>query len=129
MSADPAGAIVDRLFDALARGDVAAALACCTPQARIWHSFDRIAQDRDAAKAGWEAFIAGFPERAFTDVRRSAIPGGFVQQHTMAVKTAAGARIAWPVCLVVEVEGGLIARIEEYMDRAGRYPAGDAAQA
>jgi len=123
MSADPTGAVIDRLFAALSRGDVPAAAACCTPDARIWHSFDRIAQDMGEAKAGWEAFIAGFPARAFVDVRRSAIPGGFVQQHTMVVKTAAGANIAWPVCLVAKVKDGLIARIEEYMDRAGSYPA------
>ena len=127
MSADPAGAVVDRLFEALRRGDVPAALACCTPDARIWHSFDRVAQDMDEARAGWEAFIAGFPERSFVDVRRSSIPGGFVQQHLMVVVTGQGARIAWPVCIVVTLQGGLIARLEEYMDRAGSYPVSETA--
>lgn len=123
--ADQSGAIIDTLFGALGSGDLDTALACLGPNATVWHSFDGISMDREAARAGWQDLVAGFPERAFVDVRRQAIPGGFVQQHMMAARTPAGNLIAWPVCVIVRVENGLISRIEEYIDRAGRFAVDD----
>ena len=119
------GAIVDRLFGALASGDLDAALACLTPDARVWHSFDGIAQDRTEALAGWQALVANFPERAFVDVRRHAISGGFVQQQLLVCRTASGQTMAWPVCVVIRLEDGLIARVDEYIDRAGKFAVED----
>ena len=126
---DQDGAIVDRLFGALADGDLDAALACLSPDARVWHSFDGIAQDRAGIVEGWQGLIGNFPERAFVDVRRRAIAGGFVQQHLMAARSAAGAMIAWPICVVVQVEGGLIRRVDKYIDRAGRFAVASIADA
>jgi ketosteroid isomerase-like protein len=116
-----AGTVIDELFAALSRGDIAAARACCTEDARIWHSFDRIAHDRDQAAQGWAQFVAAFPERKFVDARRSSTERGFVQQHLMVGQTPDGSRLAWPVCVVVEVRGGRISRLEEYIDRAGSF--------
>lgn len=112
---------VDRFYDALAVGDVPSARACFTPNAQIWHSFDAITQDVDAAAAGWSAMIAGTTERGTHDIRRHVTADGFVQQHVYAVRAAAGQRTAWPVCLVLRIEGGLIARLDEYIDRAGSF--------
>ena len=57
---------------ALARGDVAAARACCTPDMIVWHSFDRIELTLDETVQGWNDLVAAFPERGFADVRRAA---------------------------------------------------------
>jgi hypothetical protein len=119
------GEIIDRMYGELARGNLEEALACLTPDARIWHCFDGIAQDRPAILAGWQALLAGFPEFAFVDVRRHAITGGFVQQQMMTARTASGDLISWAICLVVRLENGLIARVEEYIDRAGRFSVAD----
>jgi ketosteroid isomerase-like protein len=119
------GTVVDALFGALGRGDLAAAERCLTADARVWHSFDQVAQDRKTAVAGWQAFVDMFAERVFVDVRRQATPGGFVQQHLMVVR-AGEHRMAWPGCVVLRIEGGLIARLDEYMDRAGSFaPTGE----
>jgi ketosteroid isomerase-like protein len=115
------GEVIDRLFAALAQGDLAAAAACCTPDVRVWHSFDGVAHDLAGIMAEWQGLVAGFPERAFVDVRRQPTPQGFVQQHVMLVRTASGVRKAWPLCIVVRIADGLIARLDEYIDRAGTF--------
>lgn len=121
------GAVIDRMFAALSAGDLAEAAACFTPDARIWHSFDCIAHDLGGIMAEWAGLVVGFPQRDFVDVRRQPTPGGFVQQHVMTGITASGARKAWPVCIVVRIENGRIARLDEYIDRAGAFepPAGE----
>jgi acetyl esterase len=118
---DDDGAVLDRFYGALSTGDLEAALDCLTPDARIWHCFDGIAQDRDESLAAWQALIAAFPERAFVDAKRHAIEGGYVQQHVMKGRRTSGDWIAWPICLVVKVRGDRIARIDEYIDRAGAF--------
>lgn len=114
---------IDRLYDALTRGDVAAARACFVPHARVWHSYDGLAVDLDASVAGWQGLVAHFPERSFEDVRDEAIEGGLLRRHVMVGRRSdgarAGERLAWPICLVVRLEDGLISRIDEYIDRAG----------
>jgi len=119
------GTVIDRFYAGLASGDLDAALACTTPDMRTWHCFDGIVQDREQCLVGWRSMVENLPERAFVDVRRHAIPGGFVQQHMMAAKTSAGTIMAWPVCMLIWLENGLIARIDEYIDRAGRFTMAD----
>ena len=120
-----AGEIIDRMYAALANRDLDAAMACLAPDARVWHCFDGIAQDRAAILAGWTALLAGFPEFAYVDVRRQATVDGFVQQQMMTGRTASGTLVAWAICLVVRLENGLVARVEEYIDRAGRFSVAD----
>jgi ketosteroid isomerase-like protein len=115
------GAVIDRMFGALARGDVHDALDCLAQDALVWHSFDRIACDKAEMQKQWQALVDDFPERAFVDVRRQPIAGGFVQQFVMAVTTGSGARMAWPICSLIRIDQGLIVRIDEYIDRAGPF--------
>lgn len=121
MTTNDDGAVIDRMFAALARGDLEAARDCYTPDARMWHSFDGIAHDLEGIRPQWQALVDNFAERDVVDVRRQPTPNGFVQQHVMVVRTLSGARKAWPVCIVVRIEGGRIARFDEYIDRAGSF--------
>jgi ketosteroid isomerase-like protein len=113
------GEAIDRLFDALARGDIEGIRASLAPHARVWHSFDCIAHDREAAVASLAQTVAAFAERRVEDVRRQPSTRGFVQQHLFVVRSADGSRKAWPVCIVVEIADGVITRLDEYIDRAG----------
>lgn len=113
-------AVIDRFTDALVAGDVEAARACCTDDVVIWHNFDGVAQDFETAAKGWQGLFTHFSDRAFTDIRRATIPGGFMQQHLMAATSSAGDRIGWAIAIVVALRDGKIARFEEYMDRAGK---------
>lgn len=121
------GAVIDRFYEGLATGDLDMSLACLSADARIWHCFDGIAQDRESSLAGWQELVANFPGRVFSDVRRHAIAGGFVQQMMMTVRTASGASFGWAICVVIRVEDGLIKRIDEYIDRAGRFDVAEGA--
>ncbi|WP_298690572.1 nuclear transport factor 2 family protein [uncultured Sphingomonas sp.] len=114
-------AVVDRLWDALAAGNVDAACDCLTPDARVWHSYDRDPQNVETTHKAWTGFVGAFPEREFTDIRRQPTQTGCVQQQTMIVRTQGGTRKAWPVCIVARIEDGRIARLDEYVDRAGSY--------
>lgn len=120
VDAEVAGAVIDRMFDALSRGDFGAAQDCLTAGARVWHSYDRVAHDRDGIMASWQG-LANFSERQFVDVRRQPLADGFLQQHLMVFGTAAGKRKAWPVCIIVRVRDGLIDRLDEYIDLAGSF--------
>jgi ketosteroid isomerase-like protein len=112
---------LDVVFDHLAAGDVPAALDRLSPDAQVWHCFDRIAHGRDGAAREWTAFVENFPERTFTDVRSQATANGFLRQHVMTVRTAAGQRLSWEVCIVVVTDGDYIQRLDEYLDRAGNF--------
>ena len=116
---------VTRLYDALARGDVAAMRACCAPDVRFWHCFDGIAQTLDEAVQGWKGLIAHAKTRHSEDVRSIPTGDGLVQQFLFVVRTPAGERKAWPLCVVVKLKDGLITRVDEYIDRAGSFAAAE----
>jgi len=115
------GAIIERMYAALGSGDIDAAAACFTADARIWHSYDCVAHDLAAIRPQWEAMKPAFPVQQLADIRREAIPGGFVQRHLWVVRTASGDSKAWAVCIIVAMRDGLIARLDEYIDRAGSF--------
>jgi ketosteroid isomerase-like protein len=112
---------LDMVFDHLASGDVAAALGWLTPDAHIWHCFDRVAHDREATAREWSSFVDSFTERTFTDVRTQDTATGSVRQHVMTVRTAAGNTLAWDVCVIVTLVDGRIQRLDEYLDRAASF--------
>ena len=119
------GAVIDRFYQALSDGDLAAARACATPDALFWHCFDQVAMNCDVQMKALEGLIATLPKRGVEDVRRHAIPGGFVQTHMFVVTLPDGARRAWAICIIVHIRDGLIARLDEYIDRAGSFAPGD----
>lgn len=118
---------IDQLFDALETGDLDAARAACTPDAIFWHGFDGIALSVDDILAQFAAMIAHSRGRHVADVRRQATADGFVQQHMFVLEPATGEAKAWPICIVVRIRDGRIARLDEYIDRAGSFPVGDGA--
>jgi len=111
-----AGAVVDRLYAALAGKDLEAARACCAPEVRIWHNFDAVAMDLEQAAQGWQGLFSAFQENRVVDVRRAALPDGIVQRHLFLLRGADGVLKGKPCCLLVKVRGGLITRLDEYID-------------
>lgn len=112
---------VERYYAALARGDVAGALACFRPDARVWHCFDGAVEDLETTGKGLTGLVAHTAERGIEDISVIRTEDGFVQRHVFVIRTADGARRAWPVCVFVRTEGGLISRLDEYIDRAGSF--------
>lgn len=114
MTADPL-VIAERFFTAVENGDLEAVKAIYAPDARIWHSHDLKEQsvEENLRVLGWMA--RNLKNRRYRVRRRVAIPGGFLQQHTLEMDTPGGP-FSMPACIVVEVKDGRIARLEEYLD-------------
>lgn len=121
MDAAATEALADRFFAAVAGGDAAALETLFAPGSVVWHNTSRKAQSREenlALLAGLHRKLRGW---RYEQVRRHCFQGGFVQQHVLCARNAAGQEVEVPACVVVRVEDGAIARIDEYMDaRAAR---------
>ena len=109
--------VADRLFKAIERGDVNAISDIYTPDTKIWHNFDKVAQSVDENLAVLNWVVANLAEISYTEIQRQPTPTGFVQQHVLRGKVkASGKEIAIPACIVCKVENGRITRLDEYLD-------------
>jgi ketosteroid isomerase-like protein len=106
----------DRFFTALMAGDTAAIAELYAPDATIWHNFDNQDQDRDAnlVTLGW--VIGHVKDLRYEEIRRSALPDGFVQQHVLRGVAPDGSKLEVPAMMRVYCRDGHISRIEEYLD-------------
>jgi hypothetical protein len=110
--------LADAFFGALEAGSVEGVNACFAPGARIWHNFDQITLTPEQNIVGLETLFGNFPKRRYLEVRRVPTADGFVQQHILRLTRVDGVVIDWPGCIVFDVEGGKIARLDEYVDIA-----------
>ena len=108
--------LADTFTGALEAGSVDDVLACFAPNATIWHNFDCVTLSPQENIPGLEALFGNFTARSYFDVRRQPTPSGFVQQHVLRLETPDGSVIDWPGCIVFDVSGGLITRLDEYVD-------------
>src|SRR5690349_24407210 len=105
--------VAARLFAAIEGGRIDEVRELYAPDVVVWHNLDGVEQDRDAnltALRWLTANVAGF---RYTDVRRHLTDDGFVQQHVARGTNRAGREVAMPACIVVRLEAGRIARLEE----------------
>jgi len=107
--------IADTFFGAVSAGDMETVRNSYRPDATIWHNFDNATQtvEENLQLLSWVSQNwVGFH---FAEVRRHAIEGGFLQQHTMRGQGPDGTPFESPAVLLVRVDDdGLIASIEEY---------------
>lgn len=111
--------VADRLFRAIENGNVAAIRGIYALGAKIWHNNDGKTQtvDENLKVLGW--VVANIEGVAYTEIRRQPTPSGFVQQHVMRGRLkASGKQFSLPACIICEVEGGRITRLDEYLDSA-----------
>jgi ketosteroid isomerase-like protein len=117
--------ILDRFFGSMQPCDTATLRDCLTEDAIVWHSFDRVMMRPEDVVKSWEGMATSFTERGVTDVRRQQTATGYVQQHLFVVRGKDGARKAWPVCIVVLISDGRIARLDEYIDLSAAFDPGE----
>lgn len=117
--------ILDRFFGSMQPCDTAALRDCLTEDAIVWHSFDRVMMRPDDVVKSWEGMATSFTDRSVTDVRRQQTATGYVQQHLFVVRGKDGVRKAWPVCIVVQIRDGRIARLDEYIDLSAAFNPGE----
>jgi hypothetical protein len=108
--------VADRFFTAVEAGDIDTVRKIYSPDVRIWHNFDDYASTREEnlQVLGWVS--ANVPGFRFEEVRRSYVPGAFIQQHVIRGQKPDGTEIRCPAILKVECSDGCIDRIEEYFD-------------
>jgi len=113
----------DAFFAAIERGDLDAVAARYAGDATIWHNTDEVDQTREDNLRTLRRLARLTAGRAYVDVVRHAIPGGFVQQHVLELTFADGRCARLPACLFARLERRdgrlLITRIEEYLDGVG----------
>jgi ketosteroid isomerase-like protein len=110
--------LADRLFGAIAEGDLDTFRGCLDDDLVVWTSFDdREAGYDDVVKLiAWMSGAIG--ELRYDVVRREVLPDGFLQQHVLRGRGPRGDVIAMPACVVTQLRDGRVARMEEYLDPA-----------
>ncbi|RIA37955.1 ketosteroid isomerase-like protein [Hephaestia caeni] len=125
MTATPeeADAVADRLFSSIEKQDIAALAEIYAADAVIWKNYNQIAVPAESSLAFLRGVSDYLSDVRYKEVRRSVFAGGFVQQHyfTGTIRET-GKPLSLPVCVVAQVEGGKIKRIDEYLDSAHRLP-------
>lgn len=110
-------ALAHRMVVTIEAGDVDGWGAAFAPGAVTWHSYD--GQEMPAqqnVEMLRQNFAGVIDELHYRDVRRHAFDGGYVGQHSLVMRAKNGATYSTGVCIVVHVEGGLVTRLDEYLD-------------
>lgn len=107
-----------RFVAAIQAGDAETVRAFYAPDAKIWHNIDHVEQtvDQNLKSLAW--FVRTLPDRTYRVQRIAPLPDGFLQQHVLEATLPNGERWAMDACVVVRVENGKIARLDEYLDSA-----------
>lgn len=118
MTAQEYLAFAERFVAAIQAGDTATVRACYAPDAKLWHNNDGVEQTVDQNMKVLDWFIRALPDRNYRVVRREALPDGFMQQHVLEATLPDGKKWAMDACVVVKMDGGVITRLDEYLDSA-----------
>ena len=111
-------AFAERFIGAIQSGDMATVRASYAPDAKLWHNTDNIEQTVDENVRLLDWFVRKLPVRHYRIVRREALKDGFLQQHVLEATLPNGAAWSMAACVVVRMEQGVIARLDEYLDSA-----------
>ncbi len=118
MTAQDHLALAKRFVGAIQSGDVDTVRACYAPDAKIWHNNDGIEQTVDQNLRVLKWMIRTLPQRTYRVIRLEALSDGFLQQHVLEATLPDGRKWALDACVICRVAGGLITRLDEYLDSA-----------
>ena len=112
--------LVVRFFAAIEAGDLGALREIYAPDALIWHNDDLLEQsveDNLKVLQGLHRAVSGLH---YDIIRRAATADGVLQQHVLRGRLPNGAEVELHAAMYLQVRGGRITRIEEYLDSARR---------
>ena len=115
MSDDEINTLAERLLAGILNADVDAVRLAYSPDAKVWHNFDQREQTVDENLATLLEMHRRATGLEYTQIRRFASPGGFVQQHVL-IGQAKGGALDMPAMIRFWVTDGRITRLEEYLD-------------
>ena len=108
-------ALVERFHTALAAGDPVLLADVYADDVTVWHTFDRVDQDRDQNLRALVWMYEHVEGLTYDDIRVAYTDDGFVQQHTF---RATKPKLDVPCMFRAWCRDGKITRIEEYLDTA-----------
>jgi ketosteroid isomerase-like protein len=108
--------IADKLFDAIQARDMATVRSVFTDDVVLWHNFDLAERNLDQIVANLTMMLSVVKDVRYVDRDFIAIPGGIVGQYVHRGMAITGKPVALHVMLRFYLAGGLIKRIEEYVD-------------
>lgn len=98
--------------------DATAMLAMSGAEAVVWHNFDEVEASMEQTVKGLRWIHRAVADLTWTDISLRPMDNGFVWQAVL-TGTAPGGPLRAHSCVVVTLnDGGLITRLEEYLDRA-----------
>lgn len=107
-----------RLFEVVENGDLEELYDIFAPGAMVWHNTDDALTDIPTTIRNLKKIRDSAIEFRYDDIRRSATADGFVQQHTLIVRTSDGRAIRDLCCCICTVEGDRITHMDAYHDSA-----------
>jgi ketosteroid isomerase-like protein len=119
VSNDTVPEVASRMIAAIEAGDGDGFLACYAPGAVIWHNNDNLEQEPAMAMKVLAWLRKRVDGLRYEEIRAQPTPSGYVQQHVLRGTARDGSAFEVPACLVVTVAGGLITRLDEYIDTSG----------
>lgn len=109
--------VADSLVACAQAGDLAKLRTICVPDVALWHNTTLVELRGEAAFKALE-FVVAIPDLKYAEIRRHFWEDGFVSQHVVTGRKPDGTVFRLPVCYVVTVREGRIARLEEWWDSA-----------
>lgn len=118
LSDDRKLALAEALAAAAQHNDADAYRSLCAPGSVTWHNFDEVEVPVEGTLAAIAWLHRKVPDLAWETLAVTPTPGGWVSQSVM-TGTAPGGPLRVHSCVVVTLDaGGLVARVEEYLDPA-----------
>lgn len=116
MTNSDVAAFADRFFAATFSGDLDTLRKLYRPDAVIWHNTDRREIDLEANLEIVRKFATVLPDQKCQVVRREILSDGFLQQDFLTANLPDGSAFSQTSCVIVRLKGGLVARMDEYVD-------------
>lgn len=113
---DAALTAANHMTAAIAKQDAELFTSIYADDVVIWHNVTRTPQTKAENTAFLAATMQQFTSMEYRDIRRVFTENGIVQQHILAATLVTGGAIEVASCLVVEMRGEQVARIDEYFD-------------
>ena len=114
--------VARRLIAAIVDGDVAAVADLYAEDMVGWRSFDQKELGKKQMVRVIEYLVGQVRDVHYENIRVETTPSGYVEQHVLHATAPDGTKVVVPACLVVQVEGGKIQRLDEYLDSAAIAP-------
>jgi ketosteroid isomerase-like protein len=112
--------LIIRFFAALEAGDIDTLREIYAPDAVVWHNDDLVEQPVEENLKVLQGLHRAVSGLRYDIVRRVPAPDGVLQQHILRGCLRNGTEVELHAAMYLQVQGGHITRIEEYLDSAKR---------